>query len=239
MNIDDITFMICGPLHACGIENIPYYLSKSINIIYSTWTANTQEEELLLDQVKNLLSEENIIISEYMDVSTFDNTQNVYYQAWSWNQAVNICKTKFCVKMRSDLKFEDIDPLIDAINEHSDKIIAISAFFRPCKVYYCPSDFVIGTLTEDAQEITITLLESLRKQVLHTIPAERKICFSILDQRKLVPTWDEEECKKQMRKLYYIVDVNKLKPTLHWHKIGPFKCFIVGHHDCIDDINNF
>lgn len=161
---NNITLLICGPLHPCGIENISYYLSTSVKVIYSTWKPSNQSEETLLSTVRSLLPPENIVISDYMDISTMnistiDNSRNIYYQAWTWAQAVKICKTEYCVKMRSNCKYDNINPLIQAIHNHTDKVICVSAFFRPCidhsYIYiYCPSDFVISMKTKDALGVT-------------------------------------------------------------------------------------
>jgi hypothetical protein len=83
MEFSDITLLICGPLHSCGMENIPYYISKSLKVIYSTWRPKNQTEQILLEKLLKLLPKDNIIISDYMDVSNFDNCQNIYYQAWT------------------------------------------------------------------------------------------------------------------------------------------------------------
>jgi hypothetical protein len=174
-----------------------------------------------------------------MDTTKFDNIQNVYYQAWSWHHASMICNTFYCIKIRSDCKFNNIDPLIEAIKNNPGKIISVSPFFRPCKYYYCPSDFVIGTLTNEACIVTQILLKSLQSEILSTTPAERKICFSILSYRNLVPSWDPITSKEQMKNNYYIVDVNKLQPTMYWQKMGPYYYFIPGHHDCISNIDDF
>lgn len=193
---------------------------------------------LLLDKVREYLPAENIVVSEYMDVSKFDNIQNVYYQVYTWSQGAHICNTKFCVK-RSNCKFDNIDPLIEAINKNPGKIISISAFFRPCPYYYCASDFVIGTNTEEAKTVTEKLLASFREYVMPTTPAERKICLAILAIRGLIPANDGPGSKEQMRNNYYIIDVNEMKPKMYWHNIGPFYSFNPGHYDCIRSIDDF
>ena len=79
----------------------------------------------------------------------------------------------------------------------------------------------------------------MRTCILPTTPAERKICFATLSCRGIRPIENREIATTQMRSNYYIVDVNNLKPTLHWHNTGPHSYFHAGHHDCIDNIENF
>lgn len=229
----DITLLICGRLHMAAIENISYYLSKDLNVIYSTWKPQNDKEKEILDKLTTVLPDNNIIVSEYMDVSTFDNIHNVYYQAWTWAEAARICTTSHCIKMRTDLKFDNIDPLINTLIENPNKITCISAFFRPSYVYmYCASDFVIGCTSIDARGITKRLLTFLRYNLFTRnghIPPERKICTATLlqkglDMNSLIP----ENVRKHMMDNYVIVDVNTLKPTMHWHGVGPFTYFT--HH---------
>lgn len=89
MENKDITLMICGPLRPCGIDNVPYYLSKSLTVIYSTWKPKNNIEEQLLIKIRTMLSEDKIIISDDIDVSTFDNVQNIYYQIYTWYKGGN------------------------------------------------------------------------------------------------------------------------------------------------------
>jgi hypothetical protein len=128
--------------------------------------------------------------------------------------------------MRSDCKFDNIDALIIAAINNSEKIICITPFFRPCSYYYCSSDFVIGTSTNEAKIVTKKLLESLQSQILPTNPAERKICFIMLSVRGLILSTDKLIATSQIHNNYYVVDVNDLKPTLYWH-------------DCIKNIDEF
>lgn len=86
----DITIMLCGPLHYLGLEAIPYYLSKSLHVVYSTWKPKNETQQAILEKVKDLLSEDNIVVSEDVDVSNVYNSQNIYYQACTWNQGGEI-----------------------------------------------------------------------------------------------------------------------------------------------------
>ena len=240
MTPEDITIMICGPLHPLGIEAIPYYLSHVPQVIYSTWKPNNEVESDLLARVRSMLPDENIIVADAVDASEFDNIQSVYYQACTWSQGANLCKTKYCIKTRTSCKYENMDPMIDAIILNPDKIVCSSIFFRPCcSTYYvyCPSDHIISMKTEEARAVTKILLESLRitKQM---VPAERKICFATFSYRGIIPNMNDLVlAREQMRATYIVVDVNTLKPMMYWHNTGPHPVFHHSHDISITDIS--
>lgn len=236
----DITLMICGRLHQNGIENIPYYLSLGLNVIYSTWEPSNNEEIELLSKLHDLLPRDNITISHYKDVpSNYDTTQNVNYQAWSWHQGAIKCTTSYCIKMRSDLKFDYIIPLIDAFIMNPNKVLSVSAFFRNNKYYYCAGDFVIGLKTEEAIKVTLKLFDTLSHGIQPTTPAERKICLTILSCRNIIPSSNVKISKQQIINNYHIVDVNTLTPTLYWHKKGPYMNFSHIHNHSISKIEDY
>lgn len=52
---------------------------------------------------------------------------------------------------------------------------------------------------------------------------EQKIAVATLCYNGFEPNFsDLNVAKEQMRKLYYIVDVNEMSPTFYWHGGGPF-----------------
>lgn len=103
MKNSDITLLICGPLNKISIDcnNLNYYKSLGINILYSTWETRDENDDLLLNNLKCILHSEEIIISKYPDISNYDNNQNIYYHCYVWLQAVLNCKTKYVIKSRS------------------------------------------------------------------------------------------------------------------------------------------
>lgn len=242
---NDITFMICGPLHETSISALSYYKEKFNNVIYSTWKPQSNQEELLLTLVKGHLDNKNIIISEYMDVDNYDNTQNIYYQVWSWNQACLNNNTSYCIKSRSNCKYENIDPYIETCLSHPNKIVCISAFFRPCTgghYFNSPSDFMIGMKTTEALNLTSQLINNLQKCIRLKTSAERKICEALYQIRHINININDfsnpQKTKSLMKENYIIVDVNKLQPTLRWHGRHVTTVFNHLHDISITDINN-
>lgn len=147
------------------------------------------------------------------------------------------CKTTFCIKIRSNCKLDNIDPLIEGMKNNPGRITYISAFFRPF-FYYSPSDFVMGTHIVEVKAICETLLKQLQlgKPERYSSP-ERKICFTILSGRNLVPIQNITDSQIQMENIFYIVNVNDLAPTLYWHGHDAVTYFDHDHDISITSIN--
>jgi hypothetical protein len=226
MENSDISILICGPLHKCGLEAIPYYLSTSVKVVYSTWKPSNDDEILLLDKITRMLPSENIVISDYADLPSFqDNKQNIYYQMCTWDKAVEICTTPYCVKIRSNCAYNNIDKLFKSMKDNPDKIISASCFFRPVYMYpYHPSDFILGMKTIEAKNITINLLKQLEERANGDTP-EQKICLTILNYRNIAGSGIPDIVKQHMRDIFTIVNVNDLSPILYWVNDGPYTYF--------------
>jgi len=240
----EISFLICGPIHHNGISGIPYYLSKGINVIYSTWEPTTPIDFELITKVYTLLPPQNIFVSKYMNVSAYDNTQNAYFQAKSWYAACKLCLTNYSLKIRSTIKFDNIDALIKSILEHPGKITSISPYFRSGTTGYpyCPSDFVIGTSTVEALAIITRLVKVLETTMEKGKPVEKKICAAVFSTRNIIQVPDYQQQKIQMIANYQIVDVNCLSPTLYYSGKGPFPFFTTtkdGWHASIANIEDY
>lgn len=238
MQSEDITIMICGNLHPIGLEAIPYYLSKSLRVVYSTWKPLNTDEELILTRVRSMLPDDDIIVSDYANVPGADNRQNIYYQMYTWNQAAKRCQTSYCIKMRTSCRYENMDPFLEKFKQHPDKIICISMFFRPCDRWsYCPGDHVMAMRKDEACKLTEFTMDKLTKfgHVIGWNP-EEKIGADILHLRGyVINKWDVELAKRQMKEVFEVVDINLLSPTYFCMGSGPYTKS--DNNICITDIS--
>jgi hypothetical protein len=208
------SILICGPLHIYGIDNISYYKSLGVDVIFSTWAPTTKEENELLVKLKNNLDDKKILISNSIDCSSYDNYQNIYYQYYLWNVAVNQCSTPYCIKIRSNCKVNNIVPLLKLCNDFKDYIVASSIFFRPTTLhkYHC-GDFIIGGNTERISHSLLQLGQMLSLKTCNGT-AEQKITIAILQSYGYNPNIKNDsldECRNIMKKVFKVIDIFSLE----------------------------
>ena len=124
-------------------------------------------------------------------------------------KGVKLCRTSYCIKIRTDCKYENIDPLIQAMKDNIGKIVSINTFFRPVSnAKYHPSDYMLAMSTDEAMRVTNILLDSLTR--LFTMYPEQRIGCSIMEARGYKLSFDNNDIVLgQMREVFTVVDVNK------------------------------
>lgn len=227
----NITLMVCGPIHVHSVDILEYYKTKFTDVLYSTWEPNNERERELLVKIKTHLTDDKIFLAKYKDLpEKYHNVQNVYYQAYTWNNGCKMVKTDYCVKIRTNCTYRNVEPIISKIVDHPNKIVCSSIFFRPVGfIKYAPSDHIISMKTSEAIKTTELLLDLLVSDIsdkLDKIPAEVKICFCqlstryVIDNPKLIINpCDINLSRKHLQENYEIVNINHLEPTISTHNI--------------------
>lgn len=249
MENSDITLLICGPLHENSVnkDSILYYKSLDIKILYSTWEPQNENDKKMLRELNSMLDESEIIISKYHDIINFDNSQNIYYQAYTWLQAVLNCKTKYVIKSRTNCKYDNLIPIIDKFKMYPEHITCSSIFFRRISAnVYSPSDYIVCSSTDETIKAINILIYNCKNKINLSIKdstthAESKICFSFLQTRGYnVSLHDNiDKIHDIMKSVYKIVDINSLKFTVSMHGIISNTYFYHDGENSLQNDDNF
>jgi hypothetical protein len=204
-----VTIICQGPLRPESARALKHY-TKFGPVIYSYWEEDWKDE-LKYDGVtflKNKFEE------------TGFNGQNILRQMVSTKNALDLVKTAYCLKVRSDQFLSDISPLIDSIVNHPDRLTTSNVFFRNDTPFHA-SDLIIGTQTtylKTSIENVLEILynnkrgvtgEGLGIQNLGSgLTSEQIITISYLRSKGVHP--DLSRWKDQMKRAYNIVDVEQL-----------------------------
>lgn len=173
----NITIIIQGPLCEDGLRPIKHYQSFG-DVIVSCW--NTDQPHL----TTKIPKEARLAINKYKQNIGY-NFQNIKYQIQTTLAGLDLCKTEYVIKVRSDEYFTDIFKIVESIKENSDKLIVSNFFFRK-DVLFHPSDHIIGGKTENIRQMFENALEFIKdfeaNQIvtIEEIGLDRAYTFSVL-----------------------------------------------------------
>ncbi len=157
---NNFTLVIQGPVHQNSIYGIlNNYSEYTDSIVVSHWDTDKDKELLRhLDTFPNVTIVENTF--KKASYNTF-NGQNVYYQIRTTLSGLEVVKTEYAIKLRSDQYFGNLVPMFEAVLTEPAKYTCSNLHFRPDRfLKYHASDKVIGGTTI---QLTSTFQKALHR----------------------------------------------------------------------------
>jgi len=109
---EDFTVIIQGPLNAVSLRSIPDYLKVAERVIVSCWAG---DDLALLRPVLdgNRALPVDLVVQQLPRVPAQSSSWELttLYQFWSTRSALQLCRSRFALKVRSDEAFADLGPL--------------------------------------------------------------------------------------------------------------------------------
>jgi hypothetical protein len=150
----DFSFIIKGPYSENHLQMIDE-LKKYGKVIIST-------EKKYIDQLhKNIKHYDKICLFEEIDIANIYNYQNIFRHAYSILQGLKISDTKYCVNMRSDHSYSNVNYILEIIkNNELDKYICDNCTINPTMPFHL-SDSILGGKKETLIGVCETLIKSI------------------------------------------------------------------------------
>lgn len=232
--MNNATILIQGPAHLNSINNIDRY-NKYGNVVYSTWSPQNDSEKNYIKILKenkfvNLIINNTELINKIILGTSVYNHQNIFKQSTTTHAALSAIDTDFTIKLRSDEKYENLQPLLDKIKNNPHKIITSNIFFRqPSLFLYHVSDHIIAGNTKNLFNIYNNMITfcikkkfetiskyPLRVPIINNLVAEQiftvcsiPILSNNLDLTKTLYN-NIDICKQYIKTHFDIIDVNLL-----------------------------
>jgi len=137
----DISVVIQGPLDLLSIQNLDVYEDFG-EIIISSWVDSDLEKLSKLPK-----KPVNIVISDYPEkLKDTYNYGNFYLQCLSTLNGIKKSSFDYCLKLRSDELYPDINALVEKLVKNPDKIINTNIHFLKNSVstFHCSDHVVLG-----------------------------------------------------------------------------------------------
>ena len=132
--MSDFTVLVQGPMHRESIIGLSDF-SKYGPIIFSCWEGLNEDGEHNLKTLR--LQPEITVVCEPepppMGLTELTSTArgSTFYKAIaSVYYGLQKCKTKYVIKIRSDERFSDLEPLIEKFLEDDNKMVCGNIFFK-------------------------------------------------------------------------------------------------------------
>lgn len=222
INIKNTTLLIAGPIHQNTIQMIEKYRSV-FKIIVSTYKEN---KNVNLDKLQSLDKNLVIIESQLPEVKDMYNSQNIYYQCFSVLNGLQLCKTEYVMKLRSDEFYSNLDKLVKKLP--SNKISTSNIFVRDVgyKPFHLSDHIIVGgveLIFRGFQDLKryIEQNKSTKHDIMDILngktPAETKIfLFSFFNMiGYCIMDWHNLNNTKifaYLKKYFFVFDVKHLMP---------------------------
>ena len=216
----DITILIQGKLEK---EAIDFYEKnyKHYNVIISTW----------IDYNITAVCEKhfNIIKSEYPPAN---GPQNYFYKVVSTLNGLNQVKTKYCLIIRGDEYFSNIDYVVDSVVNNESRIATIPVFLNSFNVHrYHIGDHLYAGKIENLKIMFQEAYNKIEKYNWDTniLSSEQGLTRAYLERKEAeLSVWENyrnwnyliNDIEKNingpdiMKKHFYTLNLEKLKPFL-------------------------
>jgi hypothetical protein len=177
----ECSLVIHGPISIYTLLSIYKHREEyPITVVIPRPTNEQSSQKALLRELNLLAADDkfstNLLVYNPHVPEGTDNKQNRYLHFFSVAAGLQLCNTKYSIKLRSDEFYSDLSPFVEAV-QSSGKIVTNDVFFRrPEKYVFHPSDHLVGGTTE-------TLLEAFS--------LARKYC-EMPDELKKIPTVDKK-----------------------------------------------
>ncbi len=137
--MDEISIVIQGKAHGHSLSNIKRYREYG-PVILSCYE---------MDDLSSFDLGDTQVIKSYGPLCNCTNG-NIHYQCWTTLQGLNAVRTKYALKVRSDEKYENLQPIIDTIKANQDlenSFVSSNIFFKGKVEPLHPSDHLFGGST--------------------------------------------------------------------------------------------
>ena len=220
--MNDLTIIIQGRVLP---ECLEFYCKEytDYNIIISTWEDVTIDKSILTSNIKLIQSLKPIITGK----------SNIFLQVESTVNALNLIDTEYCIKMRGDETYSNIEYVYHKIKSNNNKLYTTPIYFRhgvDCNLH--PSDHLIAGKTQKLKNMFYNFENRDDKW-----PPEKKICVNYFENCKINY---ESNIIQSMINNFDILDLNVMKPysiTTNSQKIKYHTNFIPEEHKSISEIS--
>ena len=139
----DFDLLVQGPLDLISLSSLEKQEHLFNKIVISHWTCDNVsiEVDTLLQRFKSNPKYE-IITSvlpydkqNNMDPHPFPSGSTFFYSITSTFNGLKKCNSKYCIKMRSDEMYENLQVFMDRLLKDDDKIISGNIFFKCPSIY--------------------------------------------------------------------------------------------------------
>ena len=138
MDLSQITLVVQGKFCSISLPKIKDY-SKKYKVVYSTWLDENTES------LKKELEESGILLiakkEPKLDIEAKDGaykamkTGNVIYQIDGMLNGLEAVNTKYCLRLRTDEFYTDLDYAIERFYKEDEKLFTSNIFFRKPEVF--------------------------------------------------------------------------------------------------------
>ena len=248
-----------------------YRFKDMFSIIIVTPRPDQLTNNAILKEIETLMQDPTNKISLFLYDTTLkdgiNNEQNKYYHFFSVYLGLEACVTPFCIKMRSDEFYSNLEPIMAAATQNKDKLVTTDVFFRNATMPIHPSDHLVAGKTSTmletfktakllcekvnvpyVQELTKYILENTQRHVntdKNWLAAEQLLGMGAMLSQISPSKLKEPKGIELMKELFYIVKVINLglfRVMFNSHKDGPKEFHDETYFDNttdIDDINDY
>lgn len=154
---NEITLIIHGPISLFTILNL-YRFRAEYSMIFVIPKPKTEQEVILLKELQSLANvtkyDASVIVYEPIVPENCDNKQNRYLHFFSVRLGLDLCKTMYAIKIRSDEFYSTLTVFIQEMNRYKNKIIMNDVYFRKANVLPIhPSDHLLGANTQILRDV--------------------------------------------------------------------------------------
>ena len=148
-----VSLIIHGPISTYTLLTFYRYREEHpLVFVLPNPTEEQVPQKKLLRELQELSKESNcqstVVVYDTSVPEGTDNTQNRYYHFFSVAAALELCRTPYAVKIRSDEFYSNLSPFFEQMQLNSDKITTNDVFFRNGKKWkFHPSDHLVGGKT--------------------------------------------------------------------------------------------
>jgi hypothetical protein len=148
----DITLLIHGPVSIYTLLSLYRYRAE-YPIVLVLPKPTTEQSSSLLAEVQSIVNDLHykisLVVYDPDVVKHYNNTQNRYLHFFSVALGLDLCKTRYTVKLRSDEFYSKLTTFVDIVLQDRRKITTTDVFFRKRSSYPIhPSDHMLGGKTD-------------------------------------------------------------------------------------------
>ena len=147
---DQFSVLIQGPLSNHSLVNLDIY-KKIGPVIISHWTTDNTE---ILDayDLDGCTVTSDVLPSRSIPIKiglTEREDTTFYWAMTSIHNGLKACDTKYIIKIRSDERYSNLQPMVDRIEEFPNAFVTTNIFFKPWRIHeFHISDHIFGGRTD-------------------------------------------------------------------------------------------
>lgn len=131
------SIIIQGPINDISLSYLDIYKQYG-PVIVSCW-----DTDKVPDDLKGVT-----IIKNHINIENYANPQNIFMQATTTLSALRLVDTEYFIKVRSDEKYSNLQPIVDKVLSNVNKYVCNNIWFKKIdKEWLHPSDHLIAGKT--------------------------------------------------------------------------------------------